>query len=111
MVRYESPSEYIPAGASFNGSGFQGTEALFDKAGAGWASALKGLEVPWHFLESLVHVREVDGDEVWGFQWGPQLAADWAEKVREEARESRLECPPPDVEGLILSRQDEDFGY
>lgn len=68
---YRSPSPSVPGGASFNGAGPDGIEALFaaaDAAGWGWTDALGDDEsATWEWLESRVwRRRRVDGDTEWG---------------------------------------------
>ena len=65
---FETPSSYIPAGARFNGAGFNGVEALFaaaDEAGVRWSAAVHGAHA-WAELEDWVHSRTVAERTVWG---------------------------------------------
>lgn len=67
-TEFEAPSDYIPAGARFDGAGPVGVEALFaaaDGAGAGWSVYCQE-EASWASLEGCVHRRMVDGQIVWG---------------------------------------------
>lgn len=66
-MSYETASDYVPAGASFDGPGAVGIVALIeaaDAAGANWTDATDGLT--YEQVEAAVHHRTVDGETVWG---------------------------------------------
>lgn len=64
---FEMASVYIPAGASFDGAGALGAEAMTHaalEAGVDWSEAIG--DRPWIEVDAMLHHRRVDGETVWG---------------------------------------------